>query len=74
MEAAIEQRPMPWRAAEWLGISRQQIERPVALYRAAGSAALVSQRRGDASNHQLVRRSGASSLEPDSGIYVRTSD
>ncbi|WP_423372621.1 helix-turn-helix domain-containing protein [Burkholderia sp. LMG 32019] len=74
VEAVIEQRPTPWRAAERLGISRQQIERLVALYRAAGPAALVSQRRGDASNHQLPRRSGASSLEPDSGIYIRTSD
>ncbi|RQU96003.1 ISNCY family transposase [Burkholderia cenocepacia] len=53
VEAVIEQRLMPWRAAERLGISRRQIERLVARYRAAGPAGLVSQRRGHASNHQL---------------------
>nr|WP_249191095.1 ISNCY family transposase [Burkholderia cenocepacia] len=44
---------MPWRAAERLGISRRQIERLVARYRAAGPVGLISQRRGHASNHQL---------------------
>ncbi|WP_415750532.1 ISNCY family transposase [Burkholderia sp. BCC1993] len=53
VEAVIEQRLMPWRAAERLGISRRQIERLVARYRAAGPAGLISQRRGHASNHQL---------------------
>ncbi len=53
VEAVIEQRLMPWRAAERLGISRRQIERLVARYRAAGPAGLLSQRRGHASNHQL---------------------
>lgn len=53
VEAVIEQRLMPWRAAERLGVSRRQIERLVARYRAAGPAGLVSQRRGHASNHQL---------------------
>ncbi|WP_253594956.1 ISNCY family transposase [Burkholderia multivorans] len=53
VEAVIEQRLMPWRAAERLGISRRQIERLVARYRAAGPGGLVSQRRGHASNHQL---------------------
>ena len=53
VEAVIEQRLMPWRAAERLGISRRQIERLVARYRVAGPAGLLSQRRGHASNHQL---------------------
>ena len=53
VEAVIEQRLMPWRAAERLGISRRQIERLVARYRAAGPVGLISQRRGHASNHQL---------------------
>ncbi|WP_446902037.1 ISNCY family transposase [Burkholderia sp. YIM B11467] len=53
VEAIVEQRLMPWRAAERLGISRRQIERLVARYRAAGPAGLVSQRRGHVSNHQL---------------------
>lgn len=53
VEAVIEQRLMPWRAAERLGISRRQIERLVARYRVAGPGGLVSQRRGHASNHQL---------------------
>ncbi|NTZ88782.1 ISNCY family transposase [Burkholderia metallica] len=53
VEAVIEQHLMPWRAAERLGISRRQIERLVARYRAAGPVGLVSQRRGHASNHQL---------------------
>ncbi|RQS44321.1 ISNCY family transposase [Burkholderia sp. Bp8986] len=53
VEAVIEQRLMPWRAAERLGISRRQIERLVTRYRAAGPAGLISQRRGHASNHQL---------------------
>lgn len=35
VEAVIEQRLMPWRAAERLGISRRRIERLVARYRAA---------------------------------------
>ncbi len=41
VEAVIEQRLMPWRAAERLGISRRQIERLVARYRAAGPGGLV---------------------------------
>ncbi|MDR6499815.1 transposase [Burkholderia ambifaria] len=53
VEAVIEQRLMPWRAAERLGISRRQIERLVVRYRAAGPVGLISQRRGHASNHQL---------------------
>jgi transposase len=53
VEAVIEQRLMPWRAAERLGISRRQLERLAARYRAAGPAGLLSQRRGHASNHQL---------------------
>nr|WP_230946192.1 ISNCY family transposase [Burkholderia cepacia] len=53
VEALIEQHLMPWRAAERLGISRRQIERLVARYRAAGPVGLISQRRGHASNHQL---------------------
>uniref|UniRef100_A0A071MEA0 Uncharacterized protein n=1 Tax=Burkholderia cenocepacia TaxID=95486 RepID=A0A071MEA0_9BURK len=38
VEAVVEQRLMPWRAAERLGISRRQIKRLVARYRAAGPA------------------------------------
>ena len=41
VEAVIEQRLMPWRAAERLGISRRHIERLVARYRAAGAAGLA---------------------------------
>ncbi|PRE64632.1 integrase [Burkholderia multivorans] len=53
VEAVVEGRLMPWRAAERLGVSRRQIERLVARYRASGPVGLVSQRRGRPSNHQL---------------------
>lgn len=53
IEAVVEGRLMPWRAAERLGVSRRQIERLVARYRASGPVGLVSQRRGRPSNHQL---------------------
>ena len=35
IEAVVEQRLMPWRAAERLGVSRRQIERLVGRYRDA---------------------------------------
>ncbi len=54
VEAVIEQRLMPRRSAERLGISRRHIERLVARYRAAGPVGLISLRRGHASNHQLA--------------------
>ena len=53
VQAVVEQRLMPWRAAERLGISRRQIERLANRYRREGAAALVSRRRGLPSNHQL---------------------
>jgi transposase len=53
IEAVIEERLMPWRAAERLGISRRQIERLAKRYRGEGAAGLVSHRRGSPSNHQL---------------------
>lgn len=53
VEAVVEGRLMPWRAAERLGVSRRQIERLVSRYRAAGVAGLVSGKRGRPSNHQL---------------------
>ncbi|WP_419188562.1 helix-turn-helix domain-containing protein [Burkholderia cepacia] len=58
----IEQRLTPWRAAEQLGISRRQIERLVARYRAAGPAGLVSPRRGRASNHQFCSSQSGAAL------------
>ncbi|WP_321782062.1 ISNCY family transposase [Paraburkholderia sp. J94] len=53
IEAVVEARLMPWRAAERLGISRRQVERLVLRYRESGAAGLVSRRRGNAGNHQL---------------------
>ena len=53
IEAVIEERLMPWRAAERLGISRRQVERLTSRYRSEGAAGLVSRRRGRSSNHQL---------------------
>jgi transposase len=54
IEAVVEARLMPWRAAERLGISRRQVERLVLRYRASGASGLVSRRRGSTSNHQLT--------------------
>src|ERR1700754_3075163 len=53
IEAVVEQRLMPWRAAERLGISRRQVERLVLRYCSEGAAGLISRRRGRAGNHQL---------------------
>ncbi len=53
IEAVVEQRLMPWRAAERLGVSRRQIERLVGHYRSAGPAGLISGRRGKPSNNRL---------------------
>ncbi|MBA3767812.1 MAG: ISNCY family transposase [Acidobacteria bacterium] len=41
------------RAAELLGLSARQMKRLVRAYRAMGAAALISKRRGRASNHRL---------------------
>ncbi|NVH75939.1 ISNCY family transposase [Paraburkholderia sp. JPY432] len=54
VEAVVEQRLMPWRAAERLGISRRQVERLVLRYRNEGAAGLVSRRRGQPGHHQLA--------------------
>ncbi|ASL42171.1 hypothetical protein bAD24_I01685 [Burkholderia sp. AD24] len=53
IQAVIEQRLMPWRAAERLGLSRRQVERLANRYRCEGAAGLVSRRRGRPGNHQL---------------------
>jgi hypothetical protein len=53
IEAVIEERLMPWRAVERLGISRRQVERLTSRYRSEGAAGLVSHRRARSSNHQL---------------------
>ncbi|SAL72979.1 integrase catalytic subunit [Caballeronia cordobensis] len=53
IEAVVDGRLMPWRAAERLGMSRRQVERLANRYRADGAAGLVSKRRGKPGNHQL---------------------
>jgi transposase len=62
IEAVIEERLMPWRAAERLGISRRQVERLTGRYRSEGAAGLVSRRRGRSSNHQLPVDLGAQAM------------
>ncbi|KVW38519.1 hypothetical protein WK95_20035 [Burkholderia ubonensis] len=41
VEAVVEGRLMPWRAAERLDVSRRQVERLVARYRASGPASVL---------------------------------
>ena len=53
IEAVVEQRLMPWRAAERLGFSRRQIERLAERYRNEGAIGLVSRQRGKPSHNQL---------------------
>ncbi|HXD84193.1 MAG TPA: ISNCY family transposase [Rudaea sp.] len=53
IEAVVDGRLMPWRAAERLALSRRQIERLANRYRSQGAAGLVSRKRGQRSNHQL---------------------
>jgi len=53
IQAVVEERLMPWRAAERLGLSRRQVERLANRYRCEGAAGLVSRRRGRPGNHQL---------------------
>jgi len=53
IEAVVEGRLMPWRAAERLALSRRQIERLANRYRSQGAAGLISRKRGQRSNHQL---------------------
>ena len=53
IEAVVEGRLMPWRAAERLRLSRRQVERLANRYRSQGAAGLVSRKRGQPSNHQL---------------------
>ena len=53
IEAVVEQRLMPWRAAERLGVSRRQIERLAERYRNEGAIGLISRQRGKPSHNQL---------------------
>lgn len=53
IQAVVEERLMPWRAAGRLGLSRRQVERLANRYRCEGAAGLVSRRRGRPGNHQL---------------------
>ena len=53
IEAVVDGRLMPWRAAERLRLSRRQVERLADRYRNQGAAGLVSRKRGQRSNHQL---------------------
>jgi transposase len=53
IEAVVEGRLMPWRAAQRLGLSRRQVERLANRYRGQGARGLVSRKRGQRSNHQL---------------------
>ena len=53
IEAVVEQRLMPWRAAERLGVSRRQIERMTERYRNEGAVGLISRQRGKPSHNQL---------------------
>lgn len=53
IQAVVEERLMPWRAAERLGLSRRQVERLCNRFRADGARGLVSRRRGRPGNHQL---------------------
>ena len=53
IEAVVEQRLMPWRAAERLGVSRRQIERLAERYRNEGGVGLISRQRGKPSHNQL---------------------
>ncbi|SOE72936.1 Homeodomain-like domain-containing protein [Burkholderia sp. OK233] len=50
IQAVIEERLKPWRAAERLGLSRRQVNRLVHRYQASGPAGLVSARRGQPSS------------------------
>lgn len=74
VEAVVEGRLMPWRAAERLDVSRRQVERLVARYRAAGPAGLVSQRRGQPSNHQLPEDLAHRASMPLNSIAAQLSD
>ncbi|SIO69752.1 Helix-turn-helix domain-containing protein [Burkholderia sp. GAS332] len=42
IQAVIEERLMPWRAAERLGLSRRQVERLTVRYRSQGASGLLS--------------------------------
>ncbi|WP_232465557.1 helix-turn-helix domain-containing protein, partial [Burkholderia ubonensis] len=53
VEAVVDGRLMPWRAAERLGISRRQVERLANRYRSQGAAGLVSRKRGRPGNRRL---------------------
>lgn len=53
IEAVVEQRLMPWRAAERLGVSRRQIERMTERYRNEGAVGLISRQRGTPSHNRL---------------------
>ena len=54
MKRLQEKRMKQREAAEVLGLSVRQVKRLLKRYREAGSAGLVSQRRGKPSNHRLA--------------------
>lgn len=53
IQAVVDGGLMVWKAAERLELSRRQVERMVARYRAEGASGLISKRNGRPSNHQL---------------------
>lgn len=69
IEAVVDGRLMPWRAAERLRLSRRQIERLADRYRSQGAAGLVSRKRGQRSNHQLPTGLEARALSIIRGFY-----
>ncbi len=53
IQAVVDGGLIVWKAAERLELSRRQVERMVARYRAEGASGLISKRNGRPSNHQL---------------------
>ncbi|SOY78163.1 hypothetical protein CBM2589_U40003 [Cupriavidus taiwanensis] len=53
IQAVVDHGLAVWRAAEKLGLSRRQVERPVLRYREDGPSGLGSRKRGRDSNRQL---------------------
>ena len=53
IEAVAEDRLMPWRAAERLGLTVRQVERLVIRYREHGPSGVASGRRGQPGNRKL---------------------
>jgi hypothetical protein len=54
IQAVIDGRLMPWRAAEQLELSVRQLERLCLRYRREGPAGLISRKRARPSNNQLT--------------------